>query len=71
MKHADTPAGMLARAYATDKASDGGSPYYQGARDMLGAVRNAIREYGAEDADMAEAFDRALGFMSTREDAAY
>lgn len=70
MKHADTPAGMLARAYAADKASDG-APYYQGARDMLGTVRNAIREYGAEDADMAETFDRALGFMSTREDAAY
>lgn len=38
---------------------------------MLSAVRNAIKEYRVEDADMAEAFDRALGFVSKREDAAY
>lgn len=38
---------------------------------MLGAVRNAIRAHAAEDAAMAEAFDAALGFVSSREDAAY
>lgn len=60
-----SPAELLARAGDSDSA------YCAGARDMLGAVRNAVREYACEDNGMADAFDRALGFVSTREDAAY
>ena len=64
------PAELLARAC---ESADGGesAAYYEGARDMVAAVRRAVREYAAEDADMAGAFDRALGFVSCREDAAY
>lgn len=70
MDELSTPAELLSRASGAAGSDACAAGYYEGARDMLAAVRRSVRDFAADDADMARAFDGALGFVSSREDAA-